>query len=98
MPDVDSSLLHKAKRQQPGGYQDGGAATCPFNPDHPGATPITSEYPYNGAINGLPGKGVGGYQLPAPGDTAHQFTPPDQMTFVSLFPYSESPTNSNHHI
>jgi hypothetical protein len=76
MPGVDSSLFRKAKRQQPGGGQKGGAATCPFNPDHPCAAPITSQYPYNDAINGLPGKGVGGYQVPAPGDTAHQFVAP----------------------
>jgi hypothetical protein len=76
MPGVDSSLFRKTKRQQPGGYQDGGAATCPFNPDHSGAAPITSQYPYNGAANGLPGKGVGGYQVPALGDTAHQFVAP----------------------
>jgi len=76
VPGVDSSPLHKVKRQQPGGYQDWGAATRPFNPDHPGAARVTSEYPYNGAINGLPGKGVGGYQVPALEDTAHQFTPP----------------------
>ena len=76
MPGVDSSLFRNAKRQQSGGFQKGGPATCPFNPNHPGAAPITSQYPYNGAVNGLPGKGVGGYQVPAPGDTAHQFVAP----------------------
>jgi hypothetical protein len=51
-------------RQQPG-VGPGGAASCPFNPDHVPAASITDEYPYNGAINGLPGKGQGGYQVPA---------------------------------
>lgn len=32
--------------------------------------------PYNGAKGGIPGKGVGGYLVPAPGDTAHQFIAP----------------------
>lgn len=76
MPGIDSSLFRKTKRQQPGGYQNGGAAICPFNSDHPGAAPITSQYPYNGAVNGLPRKSVGGYQVPALGDTAHQFVAP----------------------
>jgi hypothetical protein len=74
LPGVDSSLFRK--RQQPGGFQKGGAATCPFNPNHVPAAPVTAQYPYNGAINGLPGKGIGGYQVPAPGDTAHQFVAP----------------------
>lgn len=76
MPGVNSNLFRKTRRQQPGGFQKGGAASCPFNPSHVPAAPITSKYPYNGAINGLPGNGVGGYQVPAPGDTAHQFVPP----------------------
>jgi len=32
--------------------------------------------PYNGAKGGGPGKGVGGYLVPAPGDTDHQFIAP----------------------
>ncbi|KAI9651747.1 MAG: hypothetical protein M1831_000497 [Alyxoria varia] len=72
-PGIDSSLLRKQyiKRQQPS--QD----SCPFNPNHKGAAKFNSRYPYNGAQNGLPGKGKGGYQVPAPGDTAHEFVPPD---------------------
>lgn len=72
-PGVDSTLL---KRQQPpsGG---GSAQNCPFNANHPGAAPITDEYPYNGARNGAPGKGQGGILVPDPNDAAHQFTAPD---------------------
>ena len=73
LPGVDSGLFRK--RQQPGGLK-GGAATCPFNPSHVPAAPITAKFPYNGAINGLSGKGKGGYQVPAPGDKAHQFVAP----------------------
>ncbi|KAI9727893.1 MAG: hypothetical protein M1828_005298 [Chrysothrix sp. TS-e1954] len=73
---VDSSLFKNAKRQQPGqGAQD--PASCPVNPNHKGAAKFNAKYPYNGAKNGLPGKGVGGYQVPAPGDTAHAFVAPD---------------------
>ncbi|PSK42079.1 hypothetical protein B9Z65_3993 [Elsinoe australis] len=82
VPGVDSSPLSgaykaaRAKRQQPGGNQPGGAATCPFNANHQPAVPYNSKYPYNGARNGLPGKGKGGYQVPAPGDDAHRFIAP----------------------
>jgi hypothetical protein len=72
---VDSSLF---RRQQPGGSNPGGAENCPYNDpkDHVPATPITAQYPYNGAKDGKQGKGVGGYQVPAPGDTAHRFIKP----------------------
>ncbi len=83
LPGVDSSLLRlKPKRQQSGGSNPGGPATCPFNPNHLPAPGITDQYPYNGAKNGLPGKGVGGYQVPAPGDTAHYFVPPGPNDIV----------------
>ncbi|KAI9695334.1 MAG: hypothetical protein M1820_008686 [Bogoriella megaspora] len=32
--------------------------------------------PYAGARNGIPGTGIGGYQVPAPGDDVHQFIAP----------------------
>lgn len=41
---------HVEKRQMPGS-----AATCPNNPNHKGAVPISAKYPYCGAKNGLPG-------------------------------------------
>jgi hypothetical protein len=41
------------------------------------AEPYSLIYPYTGArINGLPGLGLGGVQVPAVGDTAHQFQHP----------------------
>ncbi|KAF2231593.1 Cloroperoxidase [Viridothelium virens] len=67
---------HLLARQQSGGGQPGGPETCPFNTNHEGAAPITDTFPYNGAKGGVPGKGVGGYQVPAPGDDAHQFIAP----------------------
>jgi len=78
-PGVDSSLFggpRRTKRQQSGSFQNGGAATCPFNSNHQAAAPYNSKYPYNGAQNGLPGKGIGGFQVPAPGDTAHAYVAP----------------------
>ena len=59
----EARRLHR--RQQPGGEGAGSAAQCPNNPNHKPAIPISSKYPYNGAQNGLPGKGKGGYQVPA---------------------------------
>lgn len=95
-PGVDSSLLgRKVRRQQPGGYQNGGAATCPFNSDHKGAAPYNSKYPYNGAQNGLPGKGVGGYQVPAPGDTAHQYVAPGKNDIRGPCPGLNAAANHN---
>ena len=70
-PGVDSSLV-KVRRQQPSN-NPGGASTCPFNADHEGAAPFDPSYPYNYAQNGLPGKGLGGFLVPADGDTAHQY-------------------------
>jgi hypothetical protein len=78
MAGVDSSLLRQAhaKRQQSGGSNPGGPATCPYNPNHVPAAPVTAQYPYNNAINGAAGTGKGGYLVPALGDTAHQFIAP----------------------
>ncbi|KAL3426484.1 hypothetical protein PVAG01_03275 [Phlyctema vagabunda] len=67
---------HLLQRQQSGGNQPGGPVTCPFNPNHEDAVPISNAFPYNGAKGGVPGTGVGGYQVPAPGDTDHQFVAP----------------------
>lgn len=75
MEGVDSSLFRQAKRQQVGGV-NGGPATCPFNANHVPAPLVTDEFPYNNAKNGLPGNGVGGYKVPADGDTVHQFVAP----------------------
>ncbi|KAK4500726.1 hypothetical protein PRZ48_008916 [Zasmidium cellare] len=76
-PGVDSSMLPNRdlfKRQQvPEG--PGSAAQCPFNPNHVPAVPIQPGQ-YNNAINGKQGNGKGGYQVPAPGDTAHRFIAP----------------------
>ncbi|KAF2721568.1 Cloroperoxidase [Polychaeton citri CBS 116435] len=77
---VDSSLLPKHrrswKRQQSGGGNAGGPATCPFNANHVPAAPVTSQFPYNNAKDGKQGNGKGGYQVPAPGDTAHTYKAP----------------------
>jgi hypothetical protein len=98
-PGVDSSLLggagKKVRRQQSGGFQAGGPATCPFNADHKGAAPYNAKYPYNGAKNGLPGKGVGGYQVPADGDTAHYFTPPGKNDIRGPCPGLNAAANHN---
>lgn len=77
VPGVDSSMLEaRHQKRQQAGTGAGGAATCPFNSDHKPAAAYDSKYPYNGAKNGLPGKGKGGYQVPAPGDDAHKFVAP----------------------
>lgn len=89
MPGIDSSLLRAEKRQQlPVG-------SCPFNPDHVPAPGISTAYPYNDAKNGLPGKGVGGYQVPAPGDTDHQFIAPKSTDICGPCPGLNAAANHN---
>ena len=71
MPGVQSpwsQAYRHAKRQQ-SGSGPGSAAQCPNNPNHVPAAAYNSKYPYNGAKNGLPGKGKGGYLVPAKVDT-----------------------------
>ena len=51
-------------------------STCPFNPNHVPAPPITEQFPYAGAQNGLPSTFPGNFQVPANGDTVHAFVAP----------------------
>lgn len=87
---VDSSLLRNAryannKRQ----------STCPFNADHKGAAPYTSQYPYTGAKNGVPGSQKGGIKVPADGDTAHYYTAPGPNDIRGPCPGLNAAANHN---
>jgi hypothetical protein len=98
LPGVDSSLFNGYRnrpRQQSGGGNPGGPATCPNNPNHVPAPGITAKYPYNGAQNGLPGNGKGGYQVPAPGDTAHYFVAPGPNDIRGPCPGLNAAANHN---
>lgn len=92
---VDSSLFRNVRRQQSGGSNPGGPATCPFNANHVPAAPMTAKYPYNNATNGLPGNGKGGYQVPAPGDTAHQYVAPGSDDIRGPCPGLNAAANHN---
>lgn len=95
-PGVDSSLFqNRHKRQQSGGNNPGGPATCPFNANHQPAAPITSDYPYNNALNGLPGDGNGGFQVPAEGDTVHQYVAPGPNDIRGPCPGLNAAANHN---
>ena len=72
LPGIDSSALRNI-RQSP---KEKRQSSCPFNSNHQGAAPYSSQYPYTGAKGGLPGTGVGGIKVPADGDTAHAFEAP----------------------
>ena len=85
---VDASLFKNVKRQQTSNGP-GSAAQCPYNPDHVPAVGISSKYPYNGATGGLPGNIGGGFQVPAPGDTAHAFVAPGPNDIRGEFPWVE---------
>ena len=63
MPGVDASLITKGSSEAHVKRQ----STCPFNPNHLGAAPYSSAFPYLGAKNGLPGTGQGGIKVPADG-------------------------------
>lgn len=95
MPGVNTDLLKYGKRQQAGGSDPGGAATCPYNADHVPAAGITAEYPYNNASNGMQGNEKGGYQVPAPGDTAHYFVAPGSTDIRGPCPGLNTAANHN---
>ncbi|MCJ1478965.1 hypothetical protein MMC13_007649 [Lambiella insularis] len=92
MPGVDSSLL--GRRTAPTKRQSD-QATCPFNTVHLGAAPYDPKYPYTGAQNGLPGTQEGGVQVPAPGDTAHNFTAPGPNDIRGPCPGLNAAANHN---
>ena len=92
---VDHSLFRNVRRQQSGGSNPGGPASCPFNANHVAAAPVTANYPYNNAKNGLPGNGKGGYQVPAPGDTAHQYVAPGSGDIRGPCPGLNAAANHN---
>ncbi|KAK4642122.1 hypothetical protein QC761_512205 [Podospora bellae-mahoneyi] len=83
------------KRQQSGGAQPGGPLTCPFNPNHQPAARWDPDFPYNHANLGLPGKGKGGYKVPADGDTAHAFMPPTDKDIRGPCPGLNALANHN---
>lgn len=89
MPGVDSSLLNINKQQQPD------STSCPFNANHVNAPGISDAYPYNGARNGLPGRGKGGYRVPARGDTDHQFIAPKPTDIRGPCPGLNAAANHN---
>ena len=69
--------------------------TCPFNPIHVPAAPITTQFPYAGAINGLPSTRPGGFQVPATGDVAHVFVPPGPNDIRGPCPGLNTAANHN---
>ncbi|UJO16959.1 Dothistromin biosynthesis peroxidase dotB [Fulvia fulva] len=69
-PGVDSALLHSSRHRRQADLN------CAFNPNHENAAPLSSQFPYNNARFPFPGNGRGGYLVPAPGDTAHEFRAP----------------------
>ena len=69
--------------------------TCPFNPNHVPAAPISAQFPYAGAINGLPATRPGNFQVPAFGDTVHGFTPPGPNDIRGPCPGLNTAANHN---
>lgn len=76
-PGVDSSMLSRRS-----GHLPRDSANCPVNPNHVPAAPVTAQFPYNNAINGQKGNEKGGYLVPAPGDTAHEYRAPNPQTDI----------------
>ncbi|KAK6438870.1 hypothetical protein LTR95_004934 [Oleoguttula sp. CCFEE 5521] len=97
-PGVDASLFKEARaqyRRQQAGTGDGGAATCPFNANHVPAAPVKAPYLYNNAKDGKQGNQKGGYQVPATGDTAHQFVAPGSGDIRGPCPGLNAAANHN---
>ncbi|PIA92521.1 Aromatic peroxygenase [Cercospora beticola] len=92
VPGVDSSML--VERQQPG-TGPGSEATCPFNARHVNAAPITTRFPYNGAINGTKGKERGGFRVPAVGDNDHRYIAPTATDIRGPCPGLNTAANHN---
>ena len=70
-------------------------ATCPFNTNHVDGVPISAQFPYAGAKNGLPSTNPGGFPVPAHGDTAHQFVPPGPNDIRGPCPGLNTAANMN---
>ncbi|KAL6707920.1 hypothetical protein ACN47E_003594 [Coniothyrium glycines] len=87
-PGVDSSLFKNARPQKR-------QANCPFNANHQPAATYTSQFPYVGAKNGVPGTGVGGIKVPADGDTAHAFRAPGPNDIRGPCPGLNAAANHN---
>nr|POE87559.1 aromatic peroxygenase [Quercus suber] len=87
----ESRAPRLSARQMPGS-----AASCPNNPNHVGAVPISAKYPYCGAVGGKPG-----FQLcinnrvPAVGDTAHYYTAPGPLDIRGPCPGLNTAANHN---
>ncbi|CAO2655084.1 Nn.00g118170.m01.CDS01 [Neocucurbitaria sp. VM-36] len=96
VPGVDLSAMHAHPENFPRERRQTGLdPTCPFNPDHPGAASYDALFPYTGSIDGLPGTGIGGVQVPAPGDTAHEFMPPGPNDIRGPCPGMNTAANHN---
>ena len=90
MPGVDRSMLQARKEH----YQR--VAPCPFNPVHPGAAKYVAPYLYTHAQHGLPGNGIGGFDVPIPGDPNHQFEAPGPLDIRGPCPGLN--TAANYHV
>ena len=84
--------IHK-RQNAPGCYAQ---SCCPNNPKHPGAAPLTSQFPYLGAKNGLPATLLGNILVPAAGDDAHAFEAPGPLDIRGPCPGLN--TMANHHV
>ena len=71
-------------------------AGCPYNPNHVPAAPATAEFPYLGAVNGLPATHpVGNIEVPTDGDAAHNFVPPGPNDIRGPCPGLNTAANHN---
>ncbi|KAI9704641.1 MAG: hypothetical protein M1820_005389 [Bogoriella megaspora] len=99
LPGIDTSILNaktspRAHRKRQSNNA-GSLENCPVNANHPGAAPYNPDYPYSGAAFPIPGSGIGGYEVPAPGDEAHYFTPPGEDDIRGPCPGMNTAANHN---
>ena len=70
-------------------------AGCPVNPNHVPAVPISAKFPYLGAVNGAPATKLGNIEVPADGDTAHNFVAPGKNDIRGPCPGLNTAANHN---
>ena len=94
--DSDGSLPNAEDEFELEKRQGSTMAGCPYNPNHVPAVPISPDFPYLGAANGLPATNpVGNIEVPADNDVNHKFVPPGKNDIRGPCPGLNTAANHN---
>ena len=93
MPGVQEHPIEAPKIEKRQGTTQAG---CPFNKNHVPGAPATPQFPYLGAMNGLPATHpVGNIEVPTDGDNIHNFVPPGPNDIRGPCPGLNTAANHN---